>query len=85
MLQQVVSAAIDEASTLMDKLGMPEFGEDMLSKIQDFDMSTPGQGLASMNEHLWGENPQSRMLSILQGFAGSRSQVLFFMPSFPHV
>jgi hypothetical protein len=81
MLQSVVATAIQEASTIMNTLRVPAFGADQLSQVQDYDMSTPGQGIETMNAHLWGKNPQESLLAILQQFAGSKTkvQVLFYL------
>jgi hypothetical protein len=53
---------------MMTKLGIPLFTADMLHRVVDRDIGTPGEGLMTMNEFLWGDDPSSTKLLILNRF-----------------
>jgi hypothetical protein len=40
----------------------------MLAKVKDFPHSTPGSGLQTLNTHLWGQDPTSAQLKVLNSF-----------------
>lgn len=52
----------------MDKLGLPMFTPDMLQRVRDFDMKTPGQGLMTLNESFWGLDPEAAQLAFIKKF-----------------
>ena len=53
---------------MMTKLRIPLFTADMLHRVVDRDISTPGEGLMTMNRFLWGDDPTSMQLEILNHF-----------------
>jgi hypothetical protein len=53
---------------MMTKLGIPMFTANMLHRVVDRDIGTPGEGLMTMNEFLWGDDPSSLKLEILNRF-----------------
>jgi hypothetical protein len=52
----------------MPKLGIPLFTANMLQRVVDRDIETPGEDLMTMNEFLWGDDPSSLKLEILNRF-----------------
>jgi hypothetical protein len=57
-----------EADARMDKLQLPKFTPEMLANVQDFDMRTPGEGLMTVNDSLWGLDPEREQLKILRKY-----------------
>ncbi len=53
---------------MMTKLGIPLFTANMLHRVVDRDIGTPGEGLMTMNEFLWGDDPYSMKLLVLNRF-----------------
>ena len=52
----------------LSTLGIPPFTANMLHRVVDRDIGTPGEGLMTMNEFLWGDDPSSLKLEILNRF-----------------
>jgi hypothetical protein len=49
-------------------MGVPVFNRSMLASVKDYDLSTPGKGIETMNDHLWGGNPAAKQLELLNTF-----------------
>jgi hypothetical protein len=52
----------------MDKLYLPKFTPDMLKRVKDHDMKTPGEGLMTLNESFWGPDPETSQLQCIRKF-----------------
>ena len=59
---------IQDQQDMMTKLGIPPFTVNMLHLVVDRDIGTPGEGLMTMNEHFWGDDPSRMKLEILNRF-----------------
>ena len=64
----VLHSFIQDQQDMMTKLRIPLFTADMLHRVVDRDISTPGEGLMTMNRFLWGDDPTSMQLEILNHF-----------------
>ncbi len=67
-LQKVLNDAARDATDRMDQLGLPDFTPDMLHRVRDFDMKTPGKGLMTENESFWGLDPEAAQLAFIKKF-----------------
>jgi hypothetical protein len=67
-LQNVLEDAYKEADSRMDELQLPKFTPDMLGRVKDFDIKTPGAGLMTENDSLWGVDPESVQLKLLEKY-----------------
>ena len=52
----------------MDQLGLPKFGPDQLEDVEDFDMTTPGAGLMTLNAKFWGRDPEAAKVEFMKKF-----------------
>ena len=68
MFRNLRSSTITNMNHLMNMMGLPEFTRPMLASVKDYDVKTPGKGIQTMNDHLWGEGPAAKQLEILNKF-----------------
>lgn len=52
----------------MNELQLPQFTPTMLKMVKDFDMKTPGAGLMTENDSLWGADPERAQLQLLEKY-----------------
>lgn len=67
-LQTAVNHSVYEAGQLMDQLGLPKFGPEQLEDVEDFDMTTPGAGLMTLNAKFWGRDPEAAKVEFMKKF-----------------
>ena len=68
MLRQVIDDTDRDQHERMDRLGIPLFTIDMLKRVKDYDVKTPGHGIMTFNKELWGPDPEKAQLNVMKKF-----------------